>query len=182
MFKKKSNSEDRVDLSKKSTRTGPSIISVDMVVNGNIVSGGTVQIEGALEGDIRASSVVIGDQATVSGEIIAEDIVIRGRVIGQIRGVKVVLASGSHVEGNVLHESLAIETGAFFDGQSKNSENPLSNASIQPQSNVAKNLDDISDGFSEFSEFSDIDDDLLKEDDDYKLVVDNSEVKAKSKK
>jgi len=38
----------------------------------------------------------------------------------------VLLCATSHVEGNILHEAFAVETGAFFEGNCRHADNPLS--------------------------------------------------------
>ena len=110
----------------------PSIISADLVVNGTLTSTGDIQIDGRVEGDVRSASLVIGDKAFIHGEIIAEDVIVRGRVEGNIRARKVLLASTCHVEGNILHEAFAVETGAFFEGNCRHAENPLSDDLKKP--------------------------------------------------
>ena len=113
---------------KKPVRVAPSIISGDLVVTGNLVSGGEVQVDGTIDGDIRAASLVIGEQATITGEVMAEEVIVRGRIIGVLRGLRIVLASSCHVEGDIMHESLAVEPGAFFEGNCRRSEDPLSSS------------------------------------------------------
>jgi cytoskeletal protein CcmA (bactofilin family) len=103
----------------------PTIISADMAISGTLASGGDVQIDGQVEGDVRCISLVIGDKAEVQGEIYAEDVTIRGKVIGRIRARKVTLAATSHVEGDILHEAFSVEAGAFFEGNCRHSDNPL---------------------------------------------------------
>lgn len=104
----------------------PSIISSDLVVNGSLSSTGDIQIDGRVEGDVQSAGLVIGDKAFIHGEVMAEDVTIRGRVQGSIRARKVLLCSTSHVEGNILHEAFAVETGAFFEGNCRHHDNPLS--------------------------------------------------------
>lgn len=104
----------------------PSIISSDLVVNGSLSSTGDIQIDGRVEGDVQSVGLVIGDKAFIHGEVVAEDVTIRGRVQGAIRARKVLLCSTSHVEGNILHEAFAVETGAFFEGNCRHHDNPLS--------------------------------------------------------
>jgi len=111
------------------TRTVPSIISSDLVVHGNLTATGDIQVDGTVEGDIRSQSLTIGEKASITGEIVAEDIVIRGRVTGTIRGRRVQLSSTCHVEGDILHEALAVETGAFFEGNCRHSDDPIGQAS-----------------------------------------------------
>src|SRR3954471_17670261 len=62
----------------------PSIISSELVVRGTLISAGDVQIEGKVDGDIRAASLVVGDKAVIVGDLYAEESVIRGRVEGSI--------------------------------------------------------------------------------------------------
>ncbi len=116
-------------------RTAPSIISNDLVVHGNLTATGDIQVDGTVEGDIRSQSLTIGEKASINGEIVAEDIVIRGRVIGTIRGRRVQLASTCHVEGDILHEALAVETGAFFEGNCRHSDDPIGQASSSRSAN-----------------------------------------------
>ncbi len=105
--------------------SAPSIISADMVINGTLISTGDIQIDGRVEGDVRSAGLVIGDKAEIHGEILR-----RGRHRPRqggrrIRAKKVLLASTSHVEGDILHEAFAVESGAFFEGNCRHSDNPL---------------------------------------------------------
>jgi len=106
--------------------SAPSIISSDLVVNGTLTSAGDIQVDGRVEGDVRSAGLVIGDKAYIHGEVMAEDVTVRGRVQGSIRARKVLLCATSHVEGNILHEAFAVEAGAFFEGNCRHADNPLS--------------------------------------------------------
>ena len=106
----------------------PSVISAELIVRGTLVSNGDVQIDGKVDGDIRANGLVIGEKAVILGDVYAEEATIRGRVEGSIRAHKVHLCATCHVEGNILHESLAVESGAFFEGNCRHSDNPLADA------------------------------------------------------
>jgi cytoskeletal protein CcmA (bactofilin family) len=55
-------------------------------------------------------------------------VTVRGKVMGRIRARKVMLAATSHVEGDILHEAFAVESGAFFEGNCRHSDNPLGDA------------------------------------------------------
>ena len=96
----------------------PSIFAGDISITGNIQSAGEIQIDGKVEGDIKCTSLIIGENADVSGGVVAEDVVVRGKVNGSIRGVRVTLEATSEVEGDVYHKTLAIEQGAYFEGKS----------------------------------------------------------------
>jgi cytoskeletal protein CcmA (bactofilin family) len=103
----------------------PSVISADLVINGTLISTGDIQVDGRVEGDVRSTSLVVGDKAFIHGELCAEEVTVRGRVQGSIRARKVLLCATSHVEGNILHEAFAVEAGAFFEGNCRHAENPL---------------------------------------------------------
>jgi cytoskeletal protein CcmA (bactofilin family) len=109
-------------------RMAPSIIGEDLTVTGNVLSRGEVQVDGEIKGDVHCSSLIVGEKAQITGGIVAEDVVVRGRVMGSVRGNRVTLQASSHVEGDVFHKSLAIEQGAFFEGKSRRSEDPIATA------------------------------------------------------
>ena len=111
------------------TRNGvPSIISSELIVRGTLISAGDVQIDGRVDGDIRAAALVIGEKAVIVGDVYAEEATVRGRVEGSIRARKVQLCATCHVEGNILHEAFSVESGAFFEGNCRHSDNPLADA------------------------------------------------------
>jgi len=117
----------------------PSIISSELVVRGTLISAGDVQIDGKVDGDIRAGSLVIGDKAVIVGDLYAEEAIIRGRVEGSIRARRVQLCATCRVEGNILHEALSVESGAFFEGNCRHSDNPLADApeAVMPERKAA---------------------------------------------
>ena len=108
-----------------SSKMVPSIIGEDLTIKGKITSKGEIQIDGQIEGDIRCGSLLLGDKAQVTGGVAAEDVVVRGHIVGSIRGLRITLQAQSHVEGDIFHQSLAIEQGAYFEGKSRHSDNPL---------------------------------------------------------
>jgi len=103
----------------------PSIIGEDLTITGNVSSKGEIQVDGEIQGDIHCGSLLLGDKSKVQGSVIAEDVVVRGKVLGSIRGLRVTLQAQSHVEGDIFHQSLAIEQGAYFEGKSRRSDDPM---------------------------------------------------------
>ncbi len=106
-------------------RSGPSIISADVKMTGTIVSLGEIDINGQIEGDVRASALTVGETGAVKGEVVAESVVVRGTVEGRIRGRKVQLCTGAKVRGDIFHASLAIEPNAIFEGAVKHAQDPM---------------------------------------------------------
>jgi cytoskeletal protein CcmA (bactofilin family) len=102
-----------------------SVLSSDLVIKGNLKTTGDIQIEGTVEGDIRAHLLTVGEGATVKGEVMADDVVVNGRVVGRVRGLKVRLTSTARVEGDIIHKTIAIESGAHFEGSVQRRDDPL---------------------------------------------------------
>lgn len=103
----------------------PSLISSDMQITGTVSAEGEMQVDGVVEGTMRATVLVIGETGRVTGEIVGEKITICGSVTGPIRGVDVKLASTARVEGDIVHASLEIKSGAEFEGTIRRSANPI---------------------------------------------------------
>ncbi len=105
----------------------PSIIGPDLRIVGDVSSSGEVQVDGSIDGDIRTKVLVIGESATVKGEIVGDTVHVYGKVNGQIKARAVTLAKtravtlakSAHVVGNILHVNLSVEEGAFLEGHCK---------------------------------------------------------------
>lgn len=108
-------------------KAAASVLSSDLTITGNLRTTGDIQVEGTVEGDIRAHLLTVGETATIRGEIVADDIVVNGRVIGRVRGLKVRLTSTARVEGDIIHKTIAIESGAHFEGSVQRADDPLAN-------------------------------------------------------
>src|SRR5690625_795540 len=106
-------------------KPSPSLLSSDLTIKGNVSTSGDIQIEGTIEGDVRAHLLTVGESATIRGEGIADDVVVNGRVIGRVRGLKVRLTASAKVEGDIVHKTIAIESGAHFEGSVQRQEDPL---------------------------------------------------------
>ncbi len=117
----------RTDFAAAAPKAKPpaSVLSADLTIVGNIKTTGDIQIEGTVEGDIRAHLLTVGEGATVKGEVVADDVVVNGRVVGRVRGLKVRLTSTARVEGDIIHKTIAIESGAHFEGSVQRQEDPL---------------------------------------------------------
>jgi cytoskeletal protein CcmA (bactofilin family) len=109
-----------------------SLLSADLHVTGNMKTTGDIQVEGTVEGDIRAHLLTIGESATIKGEVTADDVVINGRIVGRVRGLKVRLTSTARVEGDIIHKTIAIESGAHFEGSVQRQDDPLNPGRTAP--------------------------------------------------
>jgi cytoskeletal protein CcmA (bactofilin family) len=101
---------------------GPEILSTfgtGMVITGNIVCPGALQIFGRVTGEIQASHLVICEGAKVEGKIIAQETVIQGTFNGTIHGNSVKLQGNACVDGEIFNKSLVIEPNVQFEGVSR---------------------------------------------------------------
>ena len=108
-----------------SRKIGDSTIGEDLRITGNVSSKGEIHLDGEVHGDVSCVALVLGESATLEGNVTAEDVVIRGRLVGSVRGLRVTLQAMSHVEGDIYHQSLALEQGAYFEGRSRRSDDPM---------------------------------------------------------
>jgi len=102
-----------------------SSISSGLSIVGKIVGHGALTIFGHVEGEVRASTVVIAEGAQMEGDVVAEELTIGGHVKGTIHANRVKLNSTAVVEGDIFHRTLAIEENARFEGTSRRNENKI---------------------------------------------------------
>ncbi len=91
---------------------------------------GALNINGNIDADLHCEQITIGEAATITGSIAADDVKIHGDVSGTISGSHVTLHKTAQVSGDINSQFLTIERGAKFDGRSR----PVTDrAEIAPQ-------------------------------------------------
>lgn len=96
------------------------IVGAGARLEGNVVSAGSLRIDGQVKGQINAEGdVALSPQSQVEADIRAENVSVGGRFKGNIvvKG-KAHLARGGRVDGNITSKTLVIEEGGIFHGQS----------------------------------------------------------------
>ena len=96
-------------------------ISAGPVIKGEILSPTDIRIDGTFEGCVQSKGrVVVGESATIKGDIVCENIDLWGKVEGNLF-VKDTLSlkEGCVVDGNLHIRRLAVELGATFNGNCK---------------------------------------------------------------
>jgi cytoskeletal protein CcmA (bactofilin family) len=105
----------RRPLPAKHSSVATTMITAGIAFQGMLEAAGEIQFDGCLEGSICCTSLVVGDDAVVHGEVVADEVTVRGRVEGRIHAIRVLLRAGCHVEGEIEYESLVVETGSQTD-------------------------------------------------------------------
>tara|TARA_B100001179_G_scaffold174026_1_gene129378 strand:+ start:353 stop:808 length:456 start_codon:yes stop_codon:yes gene_type:complete len=100
----------------KDRGTIPSIISEGSEFKGNIKTSGEIQIDGVLNGNVRAKQVVVGVNGNVRGNVTANFLRICGKIEGEIRAETLEIVSSATVKGNVFKKTISIESGSKVTG------------------------------------------------------------------
>jgi cytoskeletal protein CcmA (bactofilin family) len=96
------------------------LIGTSAMIKGDIISEGNVRIDGSFEGTIISKKqVIIGEPASVKGNIAANTIIIYGNVKGNIKseGLLEIMPTGK-LYGDIEVKSVSIKEGAVFQGKS----------------------------------------------------------------
>jgi cytoskeletal protein CcmA (bactofilin family) len=96
------------------------IVGAGARLEGNVVSAGSLRIDGQVKGQINADGdVSLSPQSQVEADIRSQNVSVAGRFKGNIivKG-KAHLARGGRVDGNITSKTLVIEEGGVFHGQS----------------------------------------------------------------
>ena len=118
--------------------SSPSLLGKEIKILGKISSTGALQLDGVLEGEIKASKLVIEKSAKVVGSVTSEDLVIKGRIIGPVFGKKVRFGASARVEGDTFHETIAIEDGAYYEGSIRRHSNDSDTSNTVANDKLAK--------------------------------------------
>lgn len=95
------------------------VLGASTHVEGHLTSDGNIRVDGVFEGSIEtAGNVIIGEQARVMADIVANGVQVWGAVKGNITasGRLEILSSG-RVWGDIKVAALLIDEGGIFRGQ-----------------------------------------------------------------
>ena len=98
-----------------------SIISAGTVIKGEIISPNDIRIDCVFEGKLMVKGkVVVGESATIKGDIICDNADIFGKVDGNIYVKDTLgLKDGCVMNGNLHIRRIAVELGSTFNGNCK---------------------------------------------------------------
>lgn len=121
--------------SAKTSTEAVSTLGHGMLITGNVVCEGSLQIFGRLIGDVHASNLIICEGAQVEGKVTAQEATIHGVFKGTIHGNNVNLQSTAVVDGEIYNKTLTIVQNADFEGVSRRLDKP-----VDPPSTVKSSL------------------------------------------
>lgn len=97
------------------------VISKGVKIEGKLSCSGSIRLDGEVQGDISSqSTVIIGENGKVNGQINAENVTIGGKVTGTVRAKeKLVLDAKANLQGDIFSKIVSVEAGAVFNGNCK---------------------------------------------------------------
>lgn len=101
------------------TSAGYSVLDAQLTVRGDIETEGTLRVDGKLDGSIRrADIVVIGEGATVVGDISAREVIVGGSVQGNVTATtRIELQPSAVVSGDIDAGAIMIQEGCVVQGR-----------------------------------------------------------------
>jgi cytoskeletal protein CcmA (bactofilin family) len=94
-----------------------SVLSQDLVIEGDATSSGPIEVQGNVVGSLRATEITVAGSGRVEGSVVAHFLVVLGAVSGRVSARNVQLAPSAVVQADVTHERIAIEAGAELEGR-----------------------------------------------------------------
>ena len=94
-----------------------SIISSDLTIEGDIKSGGSMNVDGRLVGNLNCKSVNVNSTGSIEGNIESDQLINLGEISGDINARRVELKEGSNTKSNLKSDNLQVSDGAVLKGR-----------------------------------------------------------------
>ncbi len=101
------------------SKSTPTIISPDLVIEGDIQSRGIIEIQGSIKGTVKGNSIIIREEGSVSGNVHCENLQLKGKIEGEVHAKSINIYGKGFLKGDIEYGILSVEDGALIDGQFK---------------------------------------------------------------
>lgn len=99
------------------------LLSQGSLIKGELTFDQMTRLHGRVEGKVlglEGSVIVVGETASVHGEIDGDEVIIDGFVHGNVRGrTKVTISESGRLIGNVKSPKFEVKFGAHFEGRAE---------------------------------------------------------------
>jgi cytoskeletal protein CcmA (bactofilin family) len=111
------------------------VLNSDVEIKGDLKFAGELTFEGKLDGEIHSDgSLLLGDSATINGNLSVGSVVVRGKVNGNVTAKdKIEIKSKAELFGDIRAAKLVIEEGVTFVGKTEVNPNKSSPSSAPPR-------------------------------------------------
>ncbi len=96
-----------------------SFIGREITITGNIGGSGNLHIDGTVEGDVAAASLILGAEGHVRGNIVADAAQISGTVDGTVAAKSLVIEASARINGDLSYDAVSVASGAQVEGRVK---------------------------------------------------------------
>ncbi len=94
------------------------IIGRESEFTGQIVSKGTLRVDGKINGQVNADYVILSETASVKGDVTARGVIIGGRLEGNVAAREgVEIKSTGKIWGEIFTDKICIAEGGVFNGK-----------------------------------------------------------------
>ena len=103
----------------RNTEKLESFVGVNSHFRGDIKSKGTLRIDGAVEGNVEADWLILGEKANLKGSVTARGIIVGGRIEGALAAKEILeIKAKGQVVGDITTPKLMVSEGGMLEGRS----------------------------------------------------------------
>lgn len=103
----------------RNTEKLESFVGINTHFIGDIRSKGTVRIDGTVEGNIDADWLILGEKASIRGNVAARGVIVGGKIDGTITAKEIIEIKGKgQVTGDINTARLTVSEGGVLEGRS----------------------------------------------------------------
>ena len=97
-------------------------INENVRIGGSVITDNDVVVAGDVEGRITCRKLRVEADATIEGDIVADEVDLAGTVRGNVFAHVLYLRSSCQVFGDIFHGELQLDAGCYFEGKSRHVE------------------------------------------------------------
>lgn len=94
-----------------------SVISEDLLIEGDLICSGPLQVRGRVHGDVVAGRLEVMVGGRIEGTVEADEFIVRGEHVGSAVCSSVRISSGATVRATITSNVLACDSGATLSGR-----------------------------------------------------------------
>ena len=96
-----------------------SFIGREVTITGNVGGSGNLHVDGRIEGDVTAASIILGNDGVIRGNVVADSAQISGTIEGTIAAKSLVIEASARINGDLSYDAVSVASGAQVEGRVK---------------------------------------------------------------
>ena len=118
--------------SENNARDDVATISSGVVITGEVSSTVDLQIDGQINGDVRCTTLFLGESGLVKGNVHAERIRVSGAIEGNVIAGDLAVETTGRIRGDIGYDRLKVTAGAVVEGMMKHRANEPAGSASDP--------------------------------------------------